>query len=517
MKPVMLCIMDGWGECAETGHNAVALARTPVFDRLRDMWPSGTMSASGRDVGLPDGQMGNSEVGHMNLGAGRVVLQDLPRINQAIGNGMLETNTELRTLITTLLKSGGRCHLIGLLSPGGVHSHQDHIAALARTIAGAGVPILIHAVLDGRDTAPMSARDCITDFEHQIGPGCRIATVIGRFYAMDRDKRWSRVITAWRAMVRGEAEPAMSADAAVAEAYARGETDEFVTPAIIGDYQGMADGDGLVMANFRSDRARQMLTSLVDPAFDAFPRECRPDFAAYLGMVSYSGELDKYFRMLFPPQTLYDTLGEVVARAGLRQLRIAETEKYPHVTFFLNGGRETIFAGEERIFVPSPKVKTYDMQPEMSADAVTNHLVEAILGQQFDLIVANYANPDMVGHTGDLDAAIAAVETVDCCVGRVAAALEQVGGTMFLTADHGNCETMTDPTTGNPHTAHTTNPVPTVLAGAPGHVAGLASGRLGDVAPTLLELMGVPVPSSMTGQSLLQLKGGADPEILAAG
>ena len=494
--------MDGWGLRAETAHNAVALARTPVFDRLRREWPCGTMSASGGDVGLPDGQMGNSEVGHMNLGAGRVVLQDLPRIDRAIATGELAANPELRAFAERVRAAGGRCHLAGLLSPGGVHCHGDHMAALANIVAGAGVEVLVHAFLDGRDTPPESAPDCVAAFEAAAAPGVSLATACGRFYAMDRDRRWERVERAWRALVLAEGDPAATAAAAISAARARGETDEFVSPAILAGYAGMRDGDGLLMANFRADRAREILAALLDPEFDAFPRPVRPAFAAAAGMASYSEALDPFLAALFPPRGIADTLGETVARAGLRQLRIAETEKYPHVTFFLNGGREAPFEGEDRVLVPSPKVRTYDLRPEMSAVEVTDRLVEAIRARRFDLIVANYANPDMVGHTGDLAAAIRAVETVDSCVGRVVEALAEAGGAMFLTADHGNCETMRDPETGGPHTAHTVNPVPTVLFNAPADVSALAPGRLADVAPTLLEAMGLPVPDAMDGRPL---------------
>jgi 2,3-bisphosphoglycerate-independent phosphoglycerate mutase len=499
----MLCIMDGWGERAEADHNAVALANTPVYDRLRRDYPTGVMSASGDDVGLPDGQMGNSEVGHMNLGAGRVVMQDLPRIDTAARDGSLAKNPELLRFIEAVKAAGGRCHLMGLMSDGGVHSHQDHIAALSHILAGAGLDVLIHAILDGRDTPPKSALNLVARFEATRHPNARIATVIGRFFAMDRDNRWERVESAYRAFALAEGHMVDSAQDAIEGAYGRGETDEFAEAAIVGDYDGMRDGDGLLFANFRADRAREILATLVEPDFDGFTRPRLPAFSGQAGMVEYSAKLAGHLTSLFPPIDLVQTLGEVVADAGLKQLRIAETEKYPHVTFFLNGGREAVFDGEERILIPSPKVKTYDLKPEMSADEVTDRLVEAIRGQEFDLIIANFANPDMVGHTGDLDAAIKAVETVDRSIGRVTEALEEVGGTMFLTADHGNCETMIDAKTGNPHTAHTTNLVPTILVNAPSNVAGLASGRLADVAPTLLELMGLTIPDAMGGHSLL--------------
>ena len=499
----MLCIMDGWGERAETDNNAIAQANTPVYDRLRRESPTGVISASGDDVGLPDGQMGNSEVGHMNLGAGRVVPQDLPRIDTAVRNGTLASNRELLSFIDRVKGVGGRCHLMGLLSDGGVHSHQNHIAALTRILTEAGIEVLVHAILDGRDTPPKSALEAMGAFDAARHPNARVATVIGRFFAMDRDNRWERVEIAYRAFALAEGRPVNSATAAINAAYVRGETDEFVEASIIEGYDGMRDGDGLLFANFRADRAREILATLVDPDFEGFERPFLPSFSARAGMVEYSTDLSRFLTTVIPPIDLEQTLGEVVADAGLRQLRIAETEKYPHVTFFLNGGREATFEGEERILIPSPMVKTYDLKPEMSADEVTDRLIKAIHGRTFDLIIANFANPDMVGHTGDLAAAIKAVETVDRCIGRVAGALESVGGTMFLTADHGNCETMTDPETGNPHTAHTTNLVPTILVNAPASVSGLASGRLADVAPTLLELMGLAIPDVMGGRSLL--------------
>ena len=504
MKPVILCIMDGWGERADSDHNAVAQARTPVFDRLRATWPSALLHASGRDVGLPDGQMGNSEVGHMNLGAGRVVMQDLPRINRAVAEGGLDAHPLLDRLVERTAAGTGRCHLVGLLSAGGVHAHRDHAMALAARLARSGIRVLVHAILDGRDVPPSQAAHDVVRFEDGLPAGAEIASVIGRFFAMDRDRRWDRVGTAWRLLACADGETAATGAAAVRTAHARGETDEFVRPFAVAGYDGMHDGDGLMVANFRADRMREILAALLDPAFAEFERPRRPRFAHATGMVSYSDRLDAFIEPLFPPADLADTLGEVVARAGRRQLRIAETEKYPHVTFFLNGGQERRHDGESRILIPSPRVATYDLQPQMSAHEVTDRLVEAILGGGFDLIVANYANPDRVGHTGDLAAAVAAVETVDHCVGRVEEALRRVGGVMVLTADHGNCETMFDRETGGPHTAHTTNPVPAVLVNAPAGVGSFADGRLADVAPTLLELMGIGTPEAMNGASLLR-------------
>jgi len=503
-RPVLLCIMDGWGQRDASDSNAVVLAHTPVFDRLRRRWPAGLMNASEEHVGLPKGQMGNSEVGHMNLGAGRVVFQDLPRIDNAIADGSIERQPAIAKIVDALKASGGTCHLMGLVSTGGVHSHQRQVAALARLIAARGVPVVVHAFTDGRDCPPKSGAEQLRAFAADLGGSARIASVTGRFFAMDRDKRWERVEAAWRAVVMAEADHrADDAGAAIETAYARGETDEFVAPTLIGGGAPIRDGDGIVMANFRADRAREILDAMLDPGFEGFARPRTPKLAVAAGMVEYSSALARRMIAIFPPQDLADTLGEVVAKAGRRQLRIAETEKYPHVTFFLNGGREEVFDGEDRIMVPSPKVRTYDLQPEMSAPEVCDRLVAAIGSGTYDLIVANFANPDMVGHTGSLAAAIKAVEAVDACVGRVAEAIEAAGGVMFLTADHGNCETMVDPETGGPHTAHTTNLVPTVLVGAPAGVTGLRTGKLADVAPTLLTLMGITPPAAMTGTPLL--------------
>ena len=503
-RPVVLCVLDGWGHRPERDHNAIALAETPVWDRLTGARPYGLLATSGAAVGLPEGQMGNSEVGHTAIGAGRVVLQDLPRIDKAVADGSLARNPALLALVERLRESGGRCHLMGLVSPGGVHAHQDHMAELARIVSGAGVPVAIHAFLDGRDVPPRSARDDLPRFEAAIRslPDVRIATVAGRYYAMDRDRRWERTETANTAIVSVSTESAVdSATAVVDNSYKREIGDEFVEPSGISGYGGMADGDGLIMANFRADRARQILGALLDPAFDGFPRSRQVRFAAAVGMCSYSETLDSLMETMFPPLQVADHLGAVVSRAGRRQVRIAETEKYAHVTFFLNGGEEREMPGEERVLVPSPRVATYDLQPEMAAPAVTDRAVDAIAGGRFDLIVVNYANTDMVGHTGDLAAAMAAVAAVDGCLGRLAGAIEAAGGALLITADHGNAERMRSSDGSMPHTAHTDGPVPAVLAGPSG--LALRDGALADVAPTLLDLMGLPAPAAMTGRSLL--------------
>ena len=501
-RPVVLCVLDGWGHRTETEHNAIALAETPVWDRLTAARPYGLLATAGAAVGLPEGQMGNSEVGHMTIGAGRVILQDLPRIDAAVADGSLARNPSLLSLVRRLQESGGRCHLMGLVSPGGVHSHQGHIVALARIVSGAGVPVAIHAFLDGRDVPPRSALGNLPMFEAALGdlPNVRIATVAGRYYAMDRDRRWERTARAYDAVVSAQGRPAASAIEAVRASYADDIGDEFVEPAVIAGYPGMADGDGLIMANFRADRARQIMTALLDPDFDGLERARRVRFAATCGMCSYSESLDRLADTLFPPLQVTDHLGQVVSRAGLRQLRVAETEKYAHVTFFLNGGEEREMPGEERMLVPSPRVATYDLEPEMSAAAVTDRAVDAVAGGRFDLIVVNYANTDMVGHSGNLDAAMAAVAAVDRCLGRLSDAVEAAGGALLITADHGNAERMRGADGTTPHTAHTDGPVPAVLVGAPG--MGLGDGTLSDIAPTVLDLMGLPVPAAMTGRSL---------------
>ncbi len=505
-RPVVLCILDGWGDRAETDFNAVAQADTPNWDRLAATLPRAQLNASAGEVGLPEGQMGNSEVGHMNLGAGRVVMQDLPRIDAAVKDGSMAANPALTKLIDTLKANGGKCHMMGLMSPGGVHSHQDHMVALARTVAAAGVPVVVHALLDGRDTPPRSGKGFMTKFLEDAGdiPGLSVGVVSGRYYAMDRDKRWDRVAKGYRALVDAEGErTAPDAVSAIQQSYDEDVSDEFVLPTVVDGYGGMQDGDGILMANFRADRVREILGALVDPAFDGFERGRVVKFAARLGLTQYSQDLNGFLDIIFPQKELTNILGQLVSEAGMTQLRIAETEKYAHVTFFLNGGREQVFDGEDRILVPSPKVATYDLQPEMSAPEVTERLVEAILSGKYDLIVANFANGDMVGHSGILEAAIKAAATVDTCLGRVEAAVNEVGGVMLVTADHGNCEMMQDPETGEPHTAHTLNRVPIILVNGPGWARKLRDGRLADVAPTLLQLLGVPQPQDMTGETLI--------------
>ena len=503
-RPVVLCILDGWGHRDDAADNAISGANNPVWKRLVAMAPTALLDTAGPEVGLPAGQMGNSEVGHMNLGAGRIVRQDLPRIDAATADGSLAGRPQLTAFIDTLKARGGTAHLMGLISPGGVHSHQDHIAVLARVVATAGVPVAIHAFLDGRDTPPRAGHDYVARFLDDLHglAATRIVTVGGRYYAMDRDTRWDRVELAYDTLVSAAGGRADDPLAAIAASYADDVGDEFVRPTAIGDYGGMQDGDGVLIANFRADRVREILAALVDPGFDGFTRRRTVAFGAALGMTEYSVALSRLVPPLFGPLQLSHTLGEVVAEAGMTQLRIAETEKYAHVTFFLNGGEERQLPGEQRILVPSPRVATYDLQPEMSAPEVTDRLVEAIGAGRFDLIVVNYANGDMVGHTGDYSAAVKAVEAVDRCLERLEQAIGAAGGTLIITADHGNCERMAD-AAGAPHTAHTVGPVPIVVVGAPAGMNQVRNGRLADVAPTILELLGLDRPREMTGRSLL--------------
>ena len=500
-KPVVLCILDGWGLSETTEANAPALAETPTYDRIMATCPHATLITHGPDVGLPSGQMGNSEVGHTNIGAGRVVAMDLGQIDLAIEDGSFAKNGPLNDFIATLKKTGGTAHLMGLVSDGGVHGHLTHILAAISTIAAAGVPVVLHAITDGRDVAPKSAYGYFNDLTDGLPEGATVGTVIGRYYAMDRDNRWERVGEAYAAMIKGEGVKSATPHAAVTRAYENGETDEFISPTVIAGYDGVNDGDGLFCLNFRADRAREILAAIGQPDFDGFDTGPRPDLAALLGMVEYSESHNAYMTTCYPKQEIVNTLGEWVAKQGKTQFRLAETEKYPHVTFFLDGGVEKEKTGEDRFMPKSPKVATYDLQPEMSSEEVTDKFVEAI-EHGYDLIVTNYANPDMVGHTGDLKAAMAACSAVDRGLARVVAALEKAGGAMILTADHGNCEMMVDPETGGPHTAHTTNLVPVALIGGP-EGTHLRAGRLADLAPTLLALMGLPKPDEMTGESLL--------------
>jgi len=502
-RPAVLCLLDGWGCRPDADDNAITRAQPENFRRLLAECPHARLATSGRAVGLPAGQMGNSEVGHMNIGAGRIVVQDLPRIDDAITDHSFVTRPALLDLIEKAKTHTGLVHVLGLMSPGGVHSHQNHIAALVRALDGAGLETRVHAFLDGRDTPPRSAEAFLNIFGNAVADcaGARIATIAGRYYAMDRDRRWDRVARAYDTIVSASGGRKPDAAAAISNSYGQDIGDEFIEPVVIDDYGGMNDGDSFVFANFRADRARELSTALLDPRFDGFARRKVVRFAAACGMTEYSDALNAFMTALFPPQSIRGTLGEVVARLGLRQLRIAETEKYAHVTFFLDGGREEPFSGEDRILVPSPKVATYDRQPEMSAYEITQKLEVAIASGKYDLIIVNYANADMVGHSGDLPAAEKAVAAVDACLGRLRAAVENTGGILLVTADHGNAEMMRDPETGAPHTAHTTFDVPIIVAGA-NHPLRLTAGRLADVAPTLLDLMCIEKPLEMSGHSL---------------
>ncbi|MEX0582357.1 MAG: 2,3-bisphosphoglycerate-independent phosphoglycerate mutase [Sneathiella sp.] len=516
-RPVMLCILDGWGHSETTVDNAIAAGNTPNWDQMLATRPHSLLGTSGADVGLPDGQMGNSEVGHMTIGGGRVILQDLPRINHEIETGALSQNSELLDVIAKLKATSGSCHIAGLLSPGGVHSHQHHLVALAKIMDEAGIPVHIHGFMDGRDTPPKSGAGYVNDIVsklHRLNK-CRIATLVGRYFAMDRDTNWDRVEQAYNAIFDGIGTTFTDAVGTLEAAYTAGETDEFITPRIAEGYNGIKDGDAFIMANFRADRARELLTAITDKAFDGFARKNRPQFAAVKGMVEYSAALAEAVPALFPPVDVRKTLGEVVAASGKTQLRIAETEKYAHVTFFLNGGEERIYEGEERLLVPSPKVATYDLKPEMSAFEVRDKLVEAIQSGKFDLIVVNFANPDMVGHTGVMEAAIEAVEVIDDCIGKLSEAIEAAGGVMMITADHGNIEVMRDPDTNAPYTSHTTNLVPFVMA-VGGDDANVSDGTLADLAPTILELMNLEIPSEMTGKSLVQKREGLENDRVAS-
>lgn len=503
--PVALIIMDGYGNGNTADpNNAIQIARTPVIDGLRQQFPNTHIQASGGFVGLPDGQMGNSEVGHTNIGAGRIIYQALTRITKAIKDGDFFQNKALLSVAGAAKANGGALHLMGLVSPGGVHSHSEHLYGLLQFAKQQGLErVYVHAFLDGRDVDPSSAAEYVADLQaklEEIGCG-RIATLAGRYYAMDRDKRWERVQKAYDAIARGEGVAAEDAVEAVKASYANGVTDEFVVPVVVGDYKGVNDGDGVIFFNFRPDRARELTHAFTDAEFDGFPRkEVKLSFAT---MTQYEEGMNA--EVAYPPESIENTLGQVIAKNGMTQLRIAETEKYAHVTFFFNGGVEEPYEGEDRILVPSPKVATYDLQPEMSAIEVTDKVVEAIRSGKYDFIILNYANGDMVGHTGVIEAAVKAVETVDVCVGRFVEAVREMGGEVCITADHGNADQMVDPETGAPFTAHTTNPVPfIVVSDRVGWIA--SNGALCDIAPTLLTLAGMDIPAEMTGRSLVELK-----------
>ncbi len=508
-KPVMLMILDGWGIAPPSDSNAISVADTPVSDRLLAEYPHTQIAAHGNAVGLPKGQMGNSEVGHLNLGAGRVVKQDLMRINEAIETNTFKTNENLVRAADAVKKAGGRMHLIGLCSPGGVHSALPHMYAAVDMFSEGGLEVFIHALTDGRDTPPSSVRGYMRDIEAEIEGKARVSTVIGRFWAMDRDKRWERVERGYNAMVLGEGTPHKSADEAIAAAYEAGQTDEFIEPRIVVDEAGapignIQDGDGVLFFNFRADRAREITMALAFEKFDGFERKAVRNLSHYLCMTEFQADFG--LPMAFPPLSMDNILGKVLEDHNLTQFRCAETEKYAHVTFFFNGGEEEPFKNEFRKLVPSPKeVATYDLKPQMSAEQVGDEVVARIESEDDDFVLVNFANPDMVGHTGFMEAAVAAAETVDTQVGRLVDAILKKDGALLITADHGNSEQMKDPVTGEPHTAHTNNPVPLIYIDNQNKAMKMASGgALKDVAPTVLKIMGIPQPAEMTGVCLIE-------------
>jgi 2,3-bisphosphoglycerate-independent phosphoglycerate mutase len=505
---IILCILDGWGYRENGIDNSISNASTPHWDKLWSTCPHSLLEASAETVGLPKGQMGNSEVGHMNLGAGRVIYQTLPRIDKAIETNNLRSNSQLKEFVHTLKTNGKTCHLMGLFSPGGIHSHQRHILELAQIVIEKGIPVTFHAFLDGRDTPPKSATTYLEDLQEfcDAQPLATVGTVSGRYYAMDRDNRWERTQLAYEAMSQPQKSTprASSPIGALEDAYNQGITDEFVLPTAMESYIGMQDGDGLLAANFRADRMRQTLEAFLDTEFNHFTRAQHINFSAALGAVEYSTKHNQWMNTLFPSEQPDKCLGQIIAEQGLKQLRAAETEKYAHVTFFFNGGREAPFPFEDRTLIPSPKVATYDLQPEMSAPELTANVVEAIHSQDYALIVVNYANTDMVGHTGNQAAAEKAVEAVDDSLGKIMAAVEATHSTLIITADHGNVEVMNNPQTAEPHTAHTMNPVPLVIFGQQVQGCTLENGILADVAPTVLDLLKISQPLEMTGKSLLK-------------
>jgi 2,3-bisphosphoglycerate-independent phosphoglycerate mutase len=503
VRPAVLLVLDGWGMSDKTEFNAIAAAKKPNWDRLWERYPHTGLRTSGSAVGLPAGQMGNSEVGHLNLGAGRVVYQEFTRVSRSIRTGSFFTNLTLTGAVDTAVASGRTVHILGLLSPGGVHSHEEQIHAMVKLAVAHGAKVCVHAFLDGRDMPPKSAEPSLQRLQavfDEAGGG-RLATLVGRYFAMDRDHRWERIKKAYDLITLGDGDYAYdNAVTALHAAYERGETDEFIAPTRLGEPQPVVDGDVVINMNYRSDRARQITRPFIEPDFDCFERKVAPKLAQYVSLTQYNKEFD--IPVAYPPERLRNTFGEYISKLGLHQLRIAETEKYAHVTFFFNGGVEEPNEGEDRILVPSPKVATYDLEPEMSAVEVTDKLVAAIEGGSYDAIICNYANGDMVGHTGNYEAAIQAIEVLDECVGRVVDAALKVGGEILITADHGNAEQMRDPEIGQAYTAHTTNPVPFIYVGSQANRLH-DNGALCDVAPTLLQIMGLPQPQEMTGRSLL--------------
>lgn len=502
-KPFVLVIMDGWGYREDTTNNAIANANTPVLDSLWENYPSTLISGSGLDVGLPDGQMGNSEVGHVNLGAGRVVYQDFTRITKAIDEGTFNDTSALVAAVDKAVSKDKAVHIMGLMSPGGVHSHEDHILAMVKLAEQKGCnKVYVHAFLDGRDTPPRSAEHSLAKFEAhfaETGKG-KVASLVGRYYAMDRDNRWDRVEAAYNLLTLGQSDyTSETAVAGLQAAYQRDENDEFVKPTLIGSPVQINDGDSVVFMNFRADRAREITRTFTEEDFTGFNRTAIPNLSDFVTLTEYAADIDA--SVAFPKVELTNVLGEWLEKHNKTQLRISETEKYAHVTFFFSGGREDQFVGEKRELIPSPQVATYDLQPEMNSELLTDKLVAAIESLEYDFIVVNYPNGDMVGHTGIYDAAVKACEAVDACIGRVVTALESVGGECLITADHGNAELMTNATTGQAHTAHTSEPVPFIYVGRNANV--VEKGALSDVAPTILKLIGMEQPAEMTGKPLM--------------
>jgi 2,3-bisphosphoglycerate-independent phosphoglycerate mutase len=505
-RPLALIILDGWGYSENPDNNAIHAAKTPVWDKLWQQYPHTLINASGAGVGLPGDQMGNSEVGHLNLGAGRVVYQEFTRISKAIEEGSFFNNHTLAEAVDKAAEKDNAVHIFGLLSDGGVHSHEEHIHAMAEMAVKRGAKhVYVHAFLDGRDTAPKSAQTAIDAMDktfETLGQG-RLATIVGRFYAMDRDKRWNRVEEAYKLIAEGQGVyQAASASEALADAYAREETDEFVKPTTIGEPVQVNDGDSIIFMNFRSDRARELTECFINPDFDGFDLPRKINLASFVTLTEYKKDFD--VPVAFPTEKMNNILGAYLSSLGKKQLRIAETEKYAHVTFFFNGGLDTPFEGEDRILIPSPKVDTYDQQPEMNAPEVADNLVEAIQSSKYDVIICNFANADMVGHTGNFDAAVKAIEALDTCLGKVWGALDKVGGEMIVTADHGNAERMVNHETGQAHTAHTNNVVPLLFAGRDAICH--EKGTLSDIAPTMLSLMELPIPAEMSKHLLIEAK-----------
>lgn len=504
-KPVVLCILDGWGIGDGGEYDAIASANTPCYDAMMQSYPNTTLATFGNAVGLPEGQMGNSEVGHMNIGAGRVVMQYLPRIDKAFADNEVVNNTDIQALITELKASGKACHVIGLASDGGVHAHIEHIKGLADILNAAEIKTHIHALTDGRDCAPESGLGFIENLSAHIQTKnhANLSTMTGRYYAMDRDNRWERIEIAYNAIMNGEGLGSNNAAQSIQESYADGVTDEFIKPIIMNDYNGFKDGDAIIFANFRSDRAREILNAIMFEDFDGFERAGgQRDISSALSMVEYSDDLNEVMEVLFPPIKHKDILGEVIADHGLKQMRMAETEKYPHVTFFFNAGREVPFDGEDRILVNSPKVATYDLQPEMSAPELSEKLLKVVRNNEHDVVIVNFANTDMVGHTGSIEAARAAAESVDSTLCKLETEVLKHEGVLLVTADHGNADQMFDPKTNGPHTAHTLNPVPFIVIGD-NSVSLKDGGKLADIAPTMLHYLGIEQPKDMDGEVLV--------------